>query len=416
MRSGHVEVGVLARDVTLGRQAGDRRRAVVASAREHAVAAVAVAQRAGARPVAVGRRDRLAEPDEVAVHREGHDPARSGFVAHVAGADRVEADEVGRVALELVAMRAQEASACPPGGTPRRRSAEPRRRGSPGGPTRAPRRARSRSRRRRRCRRRRGRRRRARCRRAGMRQASARGWGGAGSTDTQSPSMPAIRAPITGRSSASRPEEESERAERKRDRALQARHESRRAGVVCAPGLGGVVVRAEDDAGGGVGARAAGDDVLGRAAKEEPAQQVEAPVEVEVHRDGCEQDDHEADHRPLERHEPAGDRERAVRRVDQRPLGVNVGRLARRPCGRRLAAAARDRSRPGARRRFRPACPRKSTGGGSAPGVRRPPRAGDYRRMARLWLRVAGVAELADAMDSKSIALRGVWVRFPPPA
>src|SRR5688500_11802548 len=77
---GHVEVRVPARDMTLGRQAGDRRRAVAARAREHAVAAVAVAQRAGPRAVAVGRRDRLAEPDEVAVHREGHDPARSGFV------------------------------------------------------------------------------------------------------------------------------------------------------------------------------------------------------------------------------------------------------------------------------------------------------------------------------------------------
>jgi hypothetical protein len=36
--------------------------------------------------------------------------------------------------------------------------------------------------------------------------------------------------------------------------------------------------------------------------------------------------------------------------------------------------------------------------------------------LAALRDSVAGVAELVDAADSKSAALKSVWVRFPPPA
>jgi hypothetical protein len=44
------------------------------------------------------------------------------------------------------------------------------------------------------------------------------------------------------------------------------------------------------------------------------------------------------------------------------------------------------------------------------------PQAKSYLAAAVTIAPRAEVAELADAMDSKSIALRGVWVRFPPSA
>ena len=110
-------------------------------------------------------------------------------------------------------------------------------------------------------------------------------------------------------------------------RRLHARRERLRAVVDGAAAARGVVVGAEDHARGGVRARASRDDVLGAAAKEEAAQEVEAAVEVEVHRDRREQDDREAHGRPLDRDEPAGDGERAVQGVDQRPLRVDVGGL-----------------------------------------------------------------------------------------
>src|SRR5688572_29199254 len=105
---GDVVVGVLGRYVTLGRDAGDGRRAVAVCAREHRVAAVAVAYGAGARPIAVGRRDRLAEAGEVVVHEKGHDPAGRGLVAHLAFAHRVQTDDVARLAVDVVAVGAQE--------------------------------------------------------------------------------------------------------------------------------------------------------------------------------------------------------------------------------------------------------------------------------------------------------------------
>jgi hypothetical protein len=80
-------------------------------------------------------------------------------------------------------------------------------------------------------------------------------------------------------------------------------------------------------AGGNVRAAAAGDDVLGGAAKEQAADQVEPRVEVEVHRQRGEQDDREPERRELDRGDAAGDSECAVKRVSEWVLRVDVGRL-----------------------------------------------------------------------------------------
>jgi hypothetical protein len=41
---------------------------------------------------------------------------------------------------------------------------------------------------------------------------------------------------------------------------------------------------------------------------------------------------------------------------------------------------------------------------------------GRFQRENNLWNQKAGVAELADALDSKSSGRKVVWVRAPPPA
>ena len=87
-------------------------------------------------------------------------------------------------------------------------------------------------------------------------------------------------------------------------------------------GAGGVVVRHQDEPGGGVRAIAGGDHVLGDAAKEQGADEVEAGVEVEVGRGRCEQDECEADRGLDRREQAAGDPQQRVDQVDQGVLGV----------------------------------------------------------------------------------------------
>ena len=197
------------------------------------------------------------------------------------------------------------------------------------------------------------------------------------------------------------------------ERRLAARIER---GPKTQPVLRRVVVGAEDEAGGGVGAGAGGDDVLRGAAEEQAAQQVEAGVLVEVERGGGDQDHREPDRAGDQRDQAAGDRERDVEGDRQRVLGVDVGRLDLGPAARARAAARRASRRPAARRRCRASGPRRSRASRSAPGGRRRPRAGIIAACAGYRSGCAGVAELAYAMDSKSIARKGLWVRVPPPA
>jgi hypothetical protein len=86
------------------------------------------------------------------------------------------------------------------------------------------------------------------------------------------------------------------------------------------------------------------DDVLGGAAEEQPPDEVEAVLEVEVERDGGEQDEAEAERRDLDRGQAAGNPEQAMGGVDVAVLGVNRGRL---DLGRaaELAQPLGDRSR-----------------------------------------------------------------------
>ena len=87
------------------------------------------------------------------------------------------------------------------------------------------------------------------------------------------------------------------------------------------------IVGGDQQARRGVGALAAGDDVLGGAAEEDSPQEVEAGVHVEVHRGRREQDEREAERRDADRDEAAGEPDRAVEGVDEPELGVDVGGL-----------------------------------------------------------------------------------------
>ena len=193
-------------------------------------------------------------------------------------------------------------------------------------------------------------------------------------------STPAIRAPRIGRRTASDQKRTRNGPEGNGRRSASRAARATRFGRKTAPGAGGVVVGAEEEAGGRVGPLAGGDDVLGGAAEEQPAQQVEAGVQVEVHRDGRDQHDREADRRAgrSRRRLPAKPSAQCAR-VDERRTG-DARRWARpRRGARRRGVASRASWRPGARRRCRPAGPRTSTARGSLPCGRRRPRAGDYR-------------------------------------
>ena len=112
----------------------------------------------------------------------------------------------------------------------------------------------------------------------------------------------------------------------------RARSESRlaprgRARAEDEPGLGGVVVGAEDQPCGSVWIGPGGDDVLGGAAKEETADQIEAGVLVQVEGGRREQDQQEAHRREHQREQRAGDRQDQVGGDHERVLGVYVGGL-----------------------------------------------------------------------------------------
>ena len=90
---------------------------------------------------------------------------------------------------------------------------------------------------------------------------------------------------------------------------------------------GGVDVGADHEPRAGAGVRTGGDDVLRAAAEEERAQQVEAVVEVEVHRRGGEEHEREPDDGRGDRDEAAGEADQAVPGVHERRLRMHVGRL-----------------------------------------------------------------------------------------
>ena len=139
----------------------------------------------------------------------------------------------------------------------------------------------------RRCRWRPGRRRRARCRPAGRRRRGGPGWGGAGAPRPAGVDAGHPRAERSGSRSASDQNRIRNGPERER-RARAASRASRRArrGPKTAPAARGVVVGAEDQARAGASGRGPGETTFCEARrKKSRAQQVEAGVEVEVHRD-----------------------------------------------------------------------------------------------------------------------------------
>ena len=196
---------------------------------------------------------------------------------------------------------------------------------------------------------------------------------------SQVASRPAMRAPRIGRRGASPSQKKRRKGPSPKPGALgQPADPIRRLGEDVA-GARGVVVGHQDEAGGGLGSVAGGDDVLGGAAEEQRADQVEAGVEVEVGGDGGEEAPGEADRR-LNRGDDAARRHRSPRGSGGRSR-TGGGRRKARPgragrCARSRAAsmfaARRSASVPG------PA-PRRSRARESARCGQRSPPAADYR-------------------------------------
>ncbi len=130
-----------------------------------------------------------------------------------------------------------------------------------------------------------------------------------------------------------------------------------------------VVVGDQDQAQRRVGAAPGRDDVLGGAAEEQGARQVEAGVQVQVDRGGGEQDQREADRRldGGQRRCRRSRRRRAARARARTGGGRRSARCA--PRGPSPAAGRRACWPPAARRRCRGRAPRSSTAPGSAPFV-----------------------------------------------
>ena len=231
------------------------------------------------------------------------------------------------------------------------------------------------------------------------------------SREIRSSRSPAIRAPRIGSRSAS-----DQNRIRKGPRGSGRRRASRAAArdslrVEGGAGSRRVVVSAQEDAGGRVGALAGRDDVLRGAAEEQPAQQVEAVVEVEVHRDARRPARSRSRPRADDRHEAAGEAERAVGGVDEPEPGVHVGGLDL--CA--APAVAKPRREPVRR-------PPLGVGSGQPAleraqladhfhAARRHPRAGDYRGATGL-----SASSLAcGGWDSNPQALSGSGLLRPPP-
>ena len=92
------------------------------------------------------------------------------------------------------------------------------------------------------------------------------------STETAFESSPAIRAPSSGSEQRQRPEEDPEGAERHRRALLRSARRGGRAAGEDGAAAGGVDVGADQEPAPGARVRAGGDDVLGGAAEEEPAE------------------------------------------------------------------------------------------------------------------------------------------------
>ena len=136
-------------------------------------------------------------------------------------------------------------------------------------------------------------------------------------------------------------------------------------------------MRGDHEAGGRVGPPFR-DDVLGRPAKEQPADQIEARVEVEVHRRRGQQDEREADDRSSTASrlpaKPSADGPRQTRPIcGWTWIGSIVA--TRRPAPKALAHAIGGAPLASCL----PAAPRTSTARERSPCARRRPRAADYR-------------------------------------
>ena len=124
-----------------------------------------------------------------------------------------------------------------------------------------------------------------------------------------------------------RPEEDAERRDGEGEALGQPRGPRDALGLEDAARPGGVVVGADEEAGGRLGPLAGRDDVLGRPAEEQPAGEVETAVQVEVHRESRDQHHREADGRGEDGDEAAGEAEGAVQRLDEPVLRVHVDGL-----------------------------------------------------------------------------------------
>ena len=168
------------------------------------------------------------------------------------------------------------------------------------------------------------------------------------STEIASESTPAIAGPEQRDQHRQRPEEEPERAERSGKRSRAAPHRAR-AARRRRRRAGGVDVGAERSDARRRPGRSPGETTFCEARrKNRRAEQVEAVVEVEVHRGRREQHEPEAERRDRDRDQAAGEAEQAVGRVDE-PDTAGGRRSARpRPGGR--VSRSRSASRFAARR------------------------------------------------------------------
>ena len=121
-----------------------------------------------------------------------------------------------------------------------------------------------------------------------------------------------------------RPEQDPEGPDGDGEASAEPRPTRDQPGIEGGSGPRGVVVRAEEEARGSVGTASGGDDVLGGATEEQPAEQVDAIVEVQVHRDRGPEHDREADRGLEGGQQAAREPERAVPGVNEPVAGVDV--------------------------------------------------------------------------------------------
>ena len=222
--------------------------------------------------------------------------------------------------------------------------------------------------------------------------------------------------PQDGKEDGRRPEQVAKGSERERQEVVEALGEANPPRPERAAGARGVDVRGDDQTGPGIRVAALRKDVLGGATEEEAPEQVDAGVQVEVHRGGREEDQREPDGRRGDREEAAREGQQAVKRLDERHLRMHVDRLDIDAAARRAQASGQMvGGAPLGIRAGQPVLERAELvdrlhalvdrhGFGIIAALR------GYRCRSR---RSGGTA---DSRPSKGRARKSVWVRIPPPA